>query len=538
MAGAGLAIYDPSTADGGRVTFKGILDHIDKRLHEARVFRQRLVRVPFDLDHPYWIEDPDFDLEFHVRHIALPAPGDWRQLCIQVARLISRPLDLNRPLWELYVIEGLDNVQGVPAGCFAVVTKTHHAAIDGMSGMELTSAIHDDTPTSTPSVPDAPWRPESVPATTELLRRATVNNTTRPMHATRVMARTVPRLGRLLNQLSQRTITPPPTTIPRTRWSGPVSAHRVFDGVRLQLDDLRAIKATVPGATINDVVLTIVGGGLRDYLKAKDELPADPLIAMAPISVRAEDERGAAGNLVSGMFTTLGTDVADPFDRLAAIREATHKSKEFANALGARTLLDMADLMPGGLVGLGARTSARLSLANRLRPIFNTTVSNMPGPRHKLYMAGAELVSMYGIGMIVEGMGLIHPVLSYCGDITISFTSCREMLPDPDVYAHCLQNSFDELSGATVAKEDTRRPAAPRRRKTASQRRPTSKKGRHRVVVSERNTKSRREQRVVTDVAPPRRRRWPPVRATASTTDRGHPAPPASARWPAGVAAP
>ena len=144
MAGGGIAIYDPSTAPGGRVTFKGILDHIDKRLHEARVFRQRLVRVPLDLDHPYWIEDPDFDLEFHVRHIALPEPGDWRQLCIQVARLVSRPLDLDRPLWELYVIEGLDNVEGVPAGSFALVTKVHHAAIDGMSGMEMTSAIHDD----------------------------------------------------------------------------------------------------------------------------------------------------------------------------------------------------------------------------------------------------------------------------------------------------------------------------------------------------------------------------------------------------------
>ena len=255
-----------------------------------------------------------------------------------------------------------------------------------------------------------------------------------------------------------------------------MSAHRVFDGFRLQLDDLRAIKGTVPGATINDVVLTIVGGGLRGYLLAKDELPADPLIAMAPISVRSDEERGAAGNLVSGMFTTLGTDVADPSERLAAIREATHRSKEFANALGARTLLDMADLMPGGLVGLGARTSARLSLANRLRPIFNTTVSNMPGPRHKLYMAGAELVSIYGIGMIVEGMGLIHPVLSYRGDITISFTSCREMLPDPDFYADCLQNSFDELSGATVAKENTRRVAPTRRMKTTSQRRPTPKK--------------------------------------------------------------
>ena len=167
----------------------------------------------------------------------------------------------------------------------------------------------------------------------------------------------------------------------------------------------------------------------------KGELPDDPLIAMAPISVRSEAERGAAGNMVSGMFTTLGTDIADPYDRLVAVREGTHQSKEFANALGARTLLDMADLMPGGLVGLGARTSARLSLANRLRPVFNTTVTNMPGPRHPLYMAGAQLVAMYGAGMIVDGMGLIHPVMSYCGDITISFTSCREMLPDPAHYA-------------------------------------------------------------------------------------------------------
>ena len=172
MAGGGVAIYDPSTAPGGRVTFKGILNHIEERLHEARVFRQRLVRVPLDLDHPYWIEDPDFDLEFHVRHIALPAPGDWRQLCIQVARLVSRPLDLDRPLWELYVIEGLDNVAGVPRGSFALVTKVHHAAIDGMSGMEMTSAIHDDEPISTPSVPEQAWRPGRVPTTSELLMRA------------------------------------------------------------------------------------------------------------------------------------------------------------------------------------------------------------------------------------------------------------------------------------------------------------------------------------------------------------------------------
>ena len=155
MAGGGISIYDPSTAPGGKVTFKGILNHVEQRLHEARVFRQRLVRVPFDLDHPYWIEDPDFDLEFHIRHIALPEPGDWRQLCIQVARLISRPLDLDRPLWEMYVVEGLDNVDGVPKGSFAVISKIHHAAIDGMSGMEMTSAIHDDEPVGRPSEPSS-----------------------------------------------------------------------------------------------------------------------------------------------------------------------------------------------------------------------------------------------------------------------------------------------------------------------------------------------------------------------------------------------
>jgi len=481
MAGGGISIYDPSTAPGGRVTFKGILDHIDKRLHEARVFRQRLLRVPFDLDHPYWIEDPDFDLEFHVRHIALPEPGDWRQLCIQAARLVSRPLDLERPLWELYVIEGLDNVEGVPPGSFALVTKVHHAAIDGMSGMEMTSAIHDETPDGTPTVPSGAWRPEPIPNTGELLWRATINNATRPAHASRVMARAVPQLGRLTTQVRRRTITPPPTTIPRTRWSGPVSAHRVFDAIGLRLDDLRTIKDTVPGATINDVVLTIVGGGLRSYLLAKNELPSDPLIAMAPISVRSEAERGAAGNMVSGMFTTLGTDIADPHQRLAAVRKGTHESKEFTKALGARTLLDMADLMPGGLVGLGARTSARLSLANRLRPVFNTTVTNMPGPRHPLYMAGAELVAMYGAGMITEGMGLIHPVMSYRGDITISFTSCREMLPDPAYYADCLQQSFDDLAASAAAQRGDRRPTATK--KSATTRRRQSGTGRRRTTA-------------------------------------------------------
>ena len=165
---AGLSIYDPSTAPGGKVTFKGILANFQERIHLARTFRQKMVQVPMNLDHPYWVEDKDFDLEFHVRHIALPKPGDWRQLCILAARLHSRMLDLSRPLWETYVIEGLDNVEGVPPGSFALLQKTHHAAIDGMSGMEMTSAIHDLTPTPEPPATTDTWQrrggPEPVDA--------------------------------------------------------------------------------------------------------------------------------------------------------------------------------------------------------------------------------------------------------------------------------------------------------------------------------------------------------------------------------------
>ena len=481
MAGAGLYIYDQSTAPGGQVTFKGILAHIESRLPAAQVFRQRLVRVPFDLDHPYWIEDPEFDLEFHVRHIALPKPGDWRQLCIQVARLISRPLDLERPLWELYVIEGLDNVDRAPKGSFALLNKFHHAAIDGMSGVELNNAIHDNSPDPEPTVLEDDRIPEEIPSATTLLGRAGLNNAARPMHFARVLGRTVPRLGRLQNQVRRQAITPPTTTIPRTRWSGPVSAHRVFDGVRFDLEAMKSIKRAVEGATVNDVVLSVVGGALRNYLLDKDELPSDPMIAMAPISVRSEEERSAAGNLVSGMFVTLGTDIADPRARLEAVRTSTHSQKEFMNAVGARALVDFAEMVPGGLVGLGARTSARLSLANRLRPIFNATVTNMPGPQHPLYMAGAKCVAQYGVGMIVDGMGLIHPVVSYCGEITIAFTSDREMMPDPAFYAQCLQQSFDDLMAATVgapsaaAKAPAKR-AAPRRSTNTSKARSATRK--------------------------------------------------------------
>jgi WS/DGAT/MGAT family acyltransferase len=448
MAGVGLAIYDPSTAPGGAVSFEQIQEYLASRLHLARIFRQRLARVPLDLDHPYWIEDPNFDLEFHVRQLGLPKPGDWNQLCTQVARLLSRPLDLSRPLWELYVIGGLDAIEGVPKGSFAIVTKSHHAAIDGMSGVDMTNAIHDQAPESTAEVGEDTWRPEPVPSPVELLARASVNTSRRPMRLARMVARTLPTVPPVVSALRRDRPQLPGVRVPRTRFSGAVTPHRVVGGEKFDLGDMKRMKKEVDGATVNDVVLTIVGGALRSYLSSKGELPDDPLVAMCPISVRSEAEKSAGGNMVSSMFVSLSTDVADPRERLETITAATHKSKVFTEALGARTLIELSDHLPGALVGYAARATSRLGLANRSAPIFNTTVSNMPGPQHALYFAGARLVETYGMGMIVEGMALIHPVVSYCGDITISFTSCRELLPDPTRYADDIRRSFDELATA------------------------------------------------------------------------------------------
>ncbi len=284
-----LNIYDPSTAPGGRVTFDGILQMIEDRLHLARSFRERVVQVPLSLDHPYWINDPDFDLEYHVRHIALPAPGDWHQLCVQVARLHSRALDMDRPLWEFTVIEGLDNVPGTPKHSFALVAKIHHAAFDGVSGVEMNSAIHDLSPRAEPRPVTTRWRPEVEPSAVELLSRAGWNNARQPLRFPRLVAETVPAIRKLRDPAVD--LPTRPGEVPRTRFNGKVSPNRVFEGRTFDLEEIKAIKNSVPGATINDVVLTICGGALRCYLEAHDELPNKSLVALAPVSVRSKEQK-------------------------------------------------------------------------------------------------------------------------------------------------------------------------------------------------------------------------------------------------------
>ncbi len=467
-----VGIYDPSTAPGGFVRFKDILKFIESRLQGARSFRQKLVRVPFDLDHPYWIEDGDFDLEYHVRHIALPRPGDWRQLCIQTARLHARPLDMNKPLWEFWIIEGLNNIPGIPKGSFAMVSKVHHAAIDGMSGVEMSAALHDLNADMRANLPEDEWKPEAAPKFSELALRTYVNSLRQPLRFASTIWRTIPGVAELTKQVRSGDVTIAGAKLaPVTRFNKKVSAHRVFDGATFALKDVRAVKDIVPGATVNDVILSIIGGGLRLYLEGKDELPKDNMTAMAPISVRAEGEKEAMGNLVSAMVVSLGTTIADPLERLRHIHSESKNSKAMTNAVGARTLTDFSQLTPAGLAGLGARLYTRLGIANAHAPVFNCVATNVPGSRLPLYFTGAKMVKMMGLGPVFDGMGLINTIYSYGDEIIISFTSDRKMIPDPDIYAQALRQSFDVLKAAALASLDVTIPAAkaktsPKRPKT------------------------------------------------------------------------
>lgn len=477
-----ILIYNPETAPGGFVRFKDILTFFESRLQLSTTMRRRMVRVPFDLDYPYWIEDPEFDLEYHVRHVALPEPGDWRQLCIQAARIFARPLDLDRPPWEFTVIEGLDNVEGVAKGSYAYVTKVHHAAIDGMSGIDLMEATHTLKPDEpAPSEQDA-WAPEKLPNPVELLGKSYINAISNPFKQIEVATRAAPGLAKALKGLAAKEFDVSREMIPpKTRFNRKIGPHRVVEGVSVPLSDVKAIRALAEGAKVNDVFLAVIGGAMRRYLENKNELPAKSLTAMAPISVRAEGEKNTMGNQVAAMIAPLGTHIADPVERLEWVHNRTTNSKAMTDAMGARNMAEMSKVSPALWMSLGAQLYTRLSLANRgVGPMFTTVVTNVPGPPVPIYSAGARLESMMGLICLTDGMGLAHTVQSYHKEATIAFTADRDMMPDPDFYVACIRESFEELRG--MVKDGAKKPAAKKAanetsaKKTAAKKRAAQKK--------------------------------------------------------------
>jgi len=456
-----ISIYDPSTARDGRVHFKELLKHIESRLSLSPIFRQKLLRVPLELDFPYWIEDESFDLEYHVRHIALPKPGDWRQFCIQASRIHARPLDLSRPLWELYLVEGLDSFLHLPPDSFAILAKVHHAAIDVRGGAEITTLLHDITAQPPAPEPPEPWFPESPPGPVSLLTRALINNVVRPLMFAGPLARAIGKvtpvvfgaLGEMLRK----------DRVAVTRFNSEVSPHRVFDSRRFFIDEFKRIRDLVPGAALNDAVLAVCGGALRRYLLAHEELPASSVVSLAPFSVRAQGAEMRPE--LSLVRVPLGTEVADPLQRLRDIYEHTSTHADIDQAVRAKELTEFDKHAPAATLALSARLLAGSSMGSQREPLAGCTIMNVPGPAIPLYLDGARMTYFSSIMPIADGMGLVFSVTSYDGMIFISPTSCREQLPDPEFFAQCIRDSFQELLAlADAASKKKKRKKAPVKR--------------------------------------------------------------------------
>ena len=436
-----VLVVDPSTAPAP-LTYDRILDYMQDRLHLAPIFRRRIATVPFRVDHPVWIEDPDFDLRFHVRRAALPSPGGRAELAAFTADVMSRRLDRDHPLWELHVVEGLEN------GRMAFVSKTHHAAIDGVSGADLLAAtlqLEPDQPAPPP--PAEQWEPERPPGDVRLLVTSAVRLAATPLGVAKVTRRTARAAGRLLKLRTRGAAGLPPTPFraPMTALNGALGAHRSIALTEQSLDSVKSIKR-VFGGTVNDVVLAAVAGALRRYLLGRGESVDRPLVGMVPISIRTDDQKGQTGNNVSMMLVDLPADEPDPVLRLRRVSSGTAGAKEQHGALGASTLQDLAELTPAGLASLAARLYSRSSGADRHRPIWNVVVSNVPGPRVPLYQAGARVEAMYPIGPVHEMCGLNITLFSYSDMIYVGLNADRNLVPDVESIAAGICESIEDLA--------------------------------------------------------------------------------------------
>ena len=438
---ASTCVFDPSTVPGG-YRFDRFRALVQDRLPLLPPFRRRLVEVPFGLHHPLWIEDPDFDLDYHIRRAALPAPGGPRELAEFAADVCSRQLDRSRPLWEMYVVEGLQD------GRMAVVTKTHHAAIDGVSGAELTVNLLDLTPEPA-ATPDQSWAPDRVPSDLELVGHAVSSLVRQPLALAKAVQRTAA-LGlnlRRRNRLPDVQPPPAPFSAARTSLNRTITAHRAFAFTEVGLDRVKEIKNAL-GGSVNDVVLAICSGALRRHLADGAGLPDRPLIAMVPVSVRTEDQKGAMGNRVSSMLVSLASDIDDPVERYRAITTGTRNAKEQDRAIGADLLTDWAEFAAPAVAARAMRLVSSMRVFDRINPIFNVTISNVPGPPFPLYSAGARLLALYPMGPVADGAGLNITVMSYLGTMFFGLVACPEVVPDVWRLAAQVDDALEELDKA------------------------------------------------------------------------------------------
>ena len=442
----GVAILDPATAPGGVFDYSDVKRLLEERLPLLPPFRWRLAEVPFGLDYPYWVDDQDFDLDFHVRELALPGPGSDQQLAEQVARIFARPLDRARPLWELYVIHGLES------GHVAALTKIHHALIDGLSGAEIMGLLLDLEPTGRELPPPPEQEPEGKPGDLEMLGRGLLGLPRYPLRAIRSLPRAVPNIedtpfgtlpgagtiGRLAGRSGSS------MRAPKTSFNGRVSPHRRFAFGQLALDDVKTAK-NAHGCTVNDVIVSMCAGVVRRWLVEHSELPDDPLVAQIPVSVRTTEQTGTYGNRIMLMSAPLFTNVEDPVERLMQTHAAMGDMKQRHKALPAELLQDANHFIPPAVFSRAARATFRLATSSPGRPTWNLVISNVPGPQFPLYMAGAELQANYPVSVITDGMGLNITVMSYRGRMDFGIVADRDQMSDVWVLIDWLSDELEAL---------------------------------------------------------------------------------------------
>jgi len=445
----GVSILDPREAPAP-LTLARLTEVLGERLPLVPVLRRRLQSVPLGLDQPYWVDDPDFDIEYHVRELALPRPGSDAQLAEQVARLHARPLDRSRPLWEVYLITGLARRRA------AVYTKIHHAAIDGVSGAELLTVLLDLSPDGREPPAADPFRPARPPGPAGLAVLGAARLAWRPVQTVRLanqLVRVLPTLapaagtfvGGLLGlgRGDGGVIATSPGRAPGTPFNRPITQHRRVAFRSVDLGRVKQVKNAF-GVSVNDVVMAMCAGALRRWLTEHQALPQAPLVAMIPVSVRDPVGKGALGNKVSAMLATLPTHAADPAGRLEIAHAATKIAKAQQAAIPQGLVDQISDFAPPALTARAARVVFATGLLHRVPP-FNLCISNVPGPNVPVYLAGARLLAHYPVSVITDGQGLNITVIGYLGQLHFGLVSCRELVPDLDALAGYLVDELDLL---------------------------------------------------------------------------------------------
>lgn len=447
----GVLVLDPSTVPGGW-SFERFRDHVISRLHRIPVFRRRLLSPPLGIDHPVWVDDPDFDIDRHLHHRTVE-DGTVEGLAAWVGEYASEPLDRSLPLWDMAVLDGFDD------GSVAVVSKVHHVAVDGVTGTDLMAQLVDLSPDDAGGEV-APFHPDPLPNPIELAYDAVASRLLDPLRGVRALGRALGSVGRVVQAVAGDDDGPTmarPFDAPRTFFNHSLTGRRSVAFAKAPLEDLKLAKSTF-GATVNDVFLAACTQALRAYLADHGEHLDRPLVVSVPVSVHGEVHDGRATNQVSNMFVRLPVHLEDPVEQLHAVRADTRDAKAVHGAIGADMIGDVTEVTPPAIFNLASRMYSSAGLADRLAPIHNLVISNVPGPPFPLYVAGARLLAVYPFGPLIEGSALNITVLSNMGNMDIGVIACPDVAPGIDELASGIAEGIEVLraAAARTVEESTR----------------------------------------------------------------------------------